>query len=86
MRKYGINYDKIWIFDKIHHEINQFCSQHSLQACAKLTIKEPHAIAAKPKRRAFDRGVPRSMDFASSPCAAMNAFGSRIRAMPHVLP
>jgi len=31
VRKYGINYDKIWIFDKIHHEINQFCSQHSLQ-------------------------------------------------------
>lgn len=31
VRNYGVNYDKIWIFDKIHHEINQFCSQHSLQ-------------------------------------------------------
>jgi len=31
VRKYGVNYDKIWIFDKIHHEINRFCSQHSLQ-------------------------------------------------------
>jgi regulator of protease activity HflC (stomatin/prohibitin superfamily) len=29
--KYSLNYDKIWIFDKIHHEINQFCSMHSLQ-------------------------------------------------------
>lgn len=25
------DYDKVWIHDKIHHEINQFCSKHSLQ-------------------------------------------------------
>jgi len=31
VRKYGVDYDKIWIFDKIHHEINQFCSAHTLQ-------------------------------------------------------
>jgi len=31
IKLYGIEYDKIWIFDKIHHEINQFCSKHSLQ-------------------------------------------------------
>lgn len=28
---YGVNYDKTWIYDKIHHEINQFCSSHFLQ-------------------------------------------------------
>lgn len=28
---YGVQYDKTWIYDKIHHEINQFCSSHSLQ-------------------------------------------------------
>ncbi|OAE32188.1 hypothetical protein AXG93_1793s1200 [Marchantia polymorpha subsp. ruderalis] len=28
---YGVSYDKTWIYDKIHHEINQFCSSHSLQ-------------------------------------------------------
>ncbi|KHN20517.1 Erlin-2 [Glycine soja] len=28
---YGVHYDKTWIYDKIHHEINQFCSFHSLQ-------------------------------------------------------
>ncbi|XP_027098079.1 erlin-1 [Coffea eugenioides] len=28
---YGVNYDNTWIYDKIHHEINQFCSVHSLQ-------------------------------------------------------
>lgn len=31
IRQYGVDYDKIWIFDKIHHEINQFCSQHTLR-------------------------------------------------------
>ena len=28
---YGVDYDNAWIYDKIHHEINQFCSSHSLQ-------------------------------------------------------
>nr|XP_029124200.1 erlin-2-B isoform X2 [Elaeis guineensis] len=28
---YGIYYDKTWIYDKIHHEINQFCSAHTMQ-------------------------------------------------------
>ncbi|XP_042529425.1 LOW QUALITY PROTEIN: erlin-2-B-like [Dipodomys spectabilis] len=28
---YGVKYDHTWIYDKIHHEINQFCSSHSLQ-------------------------------------------------------
>ncbi|KAF9624193.1 hypothetical protein IFM89_008131 [Coptis chinensis] len=28
---YGVEYDKTWIYDKIHHEINQFCSAQSLQ-------------------------------------------------------
>lgn len=28
---YTQNYEKIWITDKIHHEINQFCSKHTLQ-------------------------------------------------------
>jgi len=31
IKNYTISYDKIWIFDKIHHEINQFCSAHTLQ-------------------------------------------------------
>lgn len=26
-----MDYDKTWIFDKIHHEINQFCSKNTLQ-------------------------------------------------------
>ncbi|XP_028778162.1 erlin-2-B-like [Neltuma alba] len=29
--KYGIHYDKTWIYDKAHDEINQFCSSHSFQ-------------------------------------------------------
>ncbi|XP_026378884.1 erlin-2-B-like [Papaver somniferum] len=27
---YGVQYDKLWIYDKIHHEINHFCSAQSL--------------------------------------------------------
>ena len=28
---YTEDYEKYWITDKLHHEINQFCSKHSLQ-------------------------------------------------------
>ena len=31
MLNYTENYEKTWITDKIHSEINQFCSKHSLQ-------------------------------------------------------
>lgn len=31
VKNYTVNYDKTWIFDKIHHEINQFCSKNTLQ-------------------------------------------------------
>lgn len=31
IKNYGANYDKTWIFDKIHHEVNQFCSSNTLQ-------------------------------------------------------
>jgi len=31
VRQFGLEYDKPMVFDKIHHEINQFCSSHSLQ-------------------------------------------------------
>mgnify|MGYP000725034242 FL=1 len=31
IKNYTVDYDKTWIFDKIHHEINQFCSSHTLQ-------------------------------------------------------
>lgn len=31
VKNYTTNYDQTWIFDKIHHEINQFCSKHTLR-------------------------------------------------------
>lgn len=31
IKNYTVTYDQTWIFSKIHHEINQFCSSHSLQ-------------------------------------------------------
>jgi len=41
IKNYTINYDKIWIFDKIHHEINQFCSKHTLQ---EVYIEQFHTV------------------------------------------
>ena len=31
VRNYTADYDRIWIYDKIHHEINQYCSKHTLK-------------------------------------------------------
>jgi len=31
IREFGENYDKLWIFSKIHHEMNQLCSRSTLQ-------------------------------------------------------
>jgi regulator of protease activity HflC (stomatin/prohibitin superfamily) len=31
VKNYTLNYDQTWIFDKIHHSINEFCSVHTLQ-------------------------------------------------------
>lgn len=31
VKNYTADYDKLWIFDRVHHEINQFCSSHTLQ-------------------------------------------------------
>jgi regulator of protease activity HflC (stomatin/prohibitin superfamily) len=60
VRDYGVNYDKMWIFDKIHHEINQFCSRHTLQEVAidKFdTLDESLAKALQDDCDKFDTGV-----------------------------
>ena len=31
VRNYTADYDRALIFNKVHHELNQFCSVHSLQ-------------------------------------------------------
>jgi len=31
VKNYTVHYDQTLIFDKVHHELNQFCSSHSLQ-------------------------------------------------------
>ena len=31
IRRFGLEYDKTFVFDKIHHEINQLCSQKTLR-------------------------------------------------------
>jgi len=31
VRNYTVDYDRIWIYNKVHNEINQYCSQHTLE-------------------------------------------------------
>lgn len=31
VRNYTVDYDRIWIYNKVHHEINQYCSKHTLE-------------------------------------------------------
>lgn len=31
IKNYTVDYDKTWIYDKIHHEVNQICSRSTLQ-------------------------------------------------------
>uniref|UniRef100_A0A2P2IA52 Erlin-1 n=1 Tax=Hirondellea gigas TaxID=1518452 RepID=A0A2P2IA52_9CRUS len=31
VKNYTVDYDRLWIYDKVHHEINQLCSTHTLQ-------------------------------------------------------
>lgn len=31
VKNYTVHYDQPLIFDKVHHELNQFCSAHTLQ-------------------------------------------------------
>ncbi|KAI1231588.1 hypothetical protein IHE44_0007660 [Lamprotornis superbus] len=45
VRNYTADYDKTLIFNKIHHELNQFCSAHTLQEAVRVTKpKIPEAI------------------------------------------
>ena len=49
IKNYTINYDKTWIFDKIHHEINQFCSSHTLQEVCVLHVPCAACLALAPR-------------------------------------
>lgn len=31
VKNYTVDYDRPLIFNKVHHEVNQFCSSHTLQ-------------------------------------------------------
>ena len=31
VKNYTVDYDKVWIYDKIHHEVNQICSRSTLE-------------------------------------------------------
>jgi len=58
IRNYTVNYDKIWIFDKIHHEINQFCSKHSLQEVYITLFHTVDERLQESLKEALDRWAP----------------------------
>jgi len=31
VKNYSMNYERFWLHDKVHHEVNQFCSKYNLQ-------------------------------------------------------
>lgn len=31
VKNYTVQYDKLWLYDKVHHELNSLCSLHTLQ-------------------------------------------------------
>lgn len=56
--KYGVNYDKMWIFDRIHHEINQFCSKNTVREVAIDNFSTIDEIMMKAIQDQCDRFVP----------------------------
>jgi regulator of protease activity HflC (stomatin/prohibitin superfamily) len=60
VKLYGRDYDQKWIFAKIHHEINQFCSNHTLQEVyidKFSNIDESLAAALQADCDRFDTGI-----------------------------
>jgi len=49
IKNYTIDYDKTWIYDKIHHEINQFCSAHTLEEVASPATPDPSTLYPLPE-------------------------------------
>lgn len=41
VKNFTVQYDKLWIFDRVHHEINQLCSSRSLE---QIYISEFHLL------------------------------------------
>lgn len=40
VKNYTADYDKSLIYNKIHHELNQFCSVHTLQEVSNLSLTD----------------------------------------------
>ena len=44
VRNYTVNYDRTLIFDKIHHEVNQFCSVNLTRKCLEFVNTERYRL------------------------------------------
>jgi regulator of protease activity HflC (stomatin/prohibitin superfamily) len=60
IKRFGVNYDRTFVFDKIAHEINQFCSQatlHEVYISKFSTLDESLAEALQTTCNKFDTGL-----------------------------
>jgi regulator of protease activity HflC (stomatin/prohibitin superfamily) len=58
VKNYTSNYDKTWIFDRVHHEMNQFCSHSSLQDIYIDKFGELDDLLALSLQRTCDQWAP----------------------------
>jgi len=58
VKNYTVHYDRTWIYHKIHHEINQFCSQHTLQEVYIDTFDRLDEILTETLQRDIDIFAP----------------------------
>lgn len=60
IKRFGVHYDKTFIFEKVAHEVNQFCSQatlHEVYISKFSTLDEELASALQETCNKFDTGV-----------------------------
>jgi len=58
VRNYTVHYDKTWIFDKIHHEVNQICSSSTLEEMYITKFDKLDETLQAALQRDIDRWVP----------------------------
>lgn len=58
VRNYTVHYDKTWIYDKIHHEVNQICSSSTLEEMYITKFDKLDESLQAALQRDIDRWVP----------------------------
>lgn len=68
VKNYTADYDKTLIYNKIHHELNQFCSVHSLQEVSSITLPSFFHIMVTPSPRCILTCLTKLTRTSKKPC------------------